>query len=303
MIPSDLKSLLAKQHYKLAGGHSAVKVCMWTKRSIEGRGFCYKQKFYGIESHRCLQMTPAVSWCTHRCLFCWRNTEYTLGQSLPGCDEPSLIIDECVRQHRLLLSGFGGTKKADKRMLCEAMSPRHAAISLSGEPTIYPKIDDLIGEFHRRNFTTYLVTNGTFPEKIESLSNLPTQLYLSLDAPNEDVYKRTDLPLIRDGWQRINRTLGLFPSLGTRKVVRLTLVRDLNATDIKGYAKLISKAEPDYVEVKSFMFVGGSRVRDLSLDRMLKMGEIMDFSEKLAQEMGYTVKDSKADSRVALLSK
>jgi tRNA wybutosine-synthesizing protein 1 len=126
---------------------------------------------------------------------------------------------------------------------------------------------------------------------------------VSLDAPSEEVYMRTDLPLIEDGWERINRTLELLPSIGTRKVVRLTLVRDLNATDVKGYAKLIAKAQPDFVEVKSFMFVGGSRVRGLSLDRMLKMQEIMEFSGMLAEELGYKVKDSKADSRVALLSK
>ncbi|MCX6695122.1 MAG: 4-demethylwyosine synthase TYW1 [Candidatus Altiarchaeota archaeon] len=303
MLPAELRSLLNKQHYKLAGRHSAVKVCLWTKRSIQDVGFCYKQKFYGIECHRCLQMTPAVSWCTHRCIFCWRNTEYTLGQSLPEFDDPDYIIDESILQHQKLLSGLGGTEKTNMRKLEEAMNPRHAAISLSGEPTIYPRLDDLIGSFHRRGFTTYLVSNGTFPEKLESLANLPTQLYVSLDAPSREVYLKTDLPLIRDGWERINRTLELFPSLDTKKVVRLTLVRDLNATDVSGYAKLISKAQPDFVEVKSFMFVGSSRCRDLSLERMLKMDEIMEFSRKLAAELGYKVKDSKADSRVALISK
>jgi wyosine [tRNA(Phe)-imidazoG37] synthetase (radical SAM superfamily) len=29
-------------------------------------------EFYGIRSHRCLQMTPVVDQCTHNCLFCWR---------------------------------------------------------------------------------------------------------------------------------------------------------------------------------------------------------------------------------------
>jgi len=78
MLTNDIKKVLEKQHYKLAGRHSAVKLCTWTKKSIRDKGSCYKQQFYGIESHRCLQMTPAVSWCTQKCLFCWSNIEQTL---------------------------------------------------------------------------------------------------------------------------------------------------------------------------------------------------------------------------------
>ncbi|MDD5111641.1 MAG: 4-demethylwyosine synthase TYW1, partial [Candidatus Altiarchaeota archaeon] len=73
----DIRPLLEKQRYKTAGSHSAVKLCHWAKKSILNEGYCYKQQFYGIQSHRCLQMTPAVAWCTHKCVFCWRMTEYT----------------------------------------------------------------------------------------------------------------------------------------------------------------------------------------------------------------------------------
>jgi tRNA wybutosine-synthesizing protein 1 len=61
MIPQNLRDLLEKQQYRIVGNHSAVKICHWTKESIRERGFCYKQQFYGINAHRCLQMTPAVA--------------------------------------------------------------------------------------------------------------------------------------------------------------------------------------------------------------------------------------------------
>ncbi|MFH1055894.1 MAG: 4-demethylwyosine synthase TYW1, partial [Candidatus Altiarchaeota archaeon] len=93
MLPEGLKGVLAKQRYSLVGGHSAVKPCLWLGKSLRGEGFCYKQKFYGIESHRCMQMTPAVGWCTQRCVFCWRNTEYTLDTRMEGWDEPEDIIE------------------------------------------------------------------------------------------------------------------------------------------------------------------------------------------------------------------
>jgi len=298
-----LKNLLQRQHYKIVGRHSAVKICHWTKKSIRDEGFCYKQKFYGIESHRCLQMAPAVSWCTHRCVFCWRNTEYTLGTELLECDEPSEIIDEAVKKHRDLLSGFGGIPDdINMKKYRESSEPKHAAISLSGEPTVYPKLDELIGEFTRRGFTTYLVSNGTFPERLKLLDNLPTQLYLSLDAPNEEVYRKTDLPLLADGWGRIKESLGLMPSFDTRTVVRLTLVKGWNMTSVTDYAKLISTADPDFVEVKAFMFVGGSRTR-LSIDNMPSFNEVKAFSEQLARDLSYSMKDFKEDSRVFLLTR
>lgn len=47
---------------------------------------------------------------------------------------------------------------------------------------IHPEIDDLISEFKKQDFTTFLVSNGSMDEKLANLENEPTQLYLSLDA-------------------------------------------------------------------------------------------------------------------------
>jgi len=139
MINSDLRGVLEKQKYRLIGRHSAIKLCAWTKKSIRDQGVCYKQQFYGIECHRCLQMTPAVSWCTHRCVFCWRNVEQTIGTELPVFDEPGYIIDEAIKLQRKLMEGYAGVPdKVNQKKYREAQDPNQAAISLSGEPTIYP---------------------------------------------------------------------------------------------------------------------------------------------------------------------
>ncbi|MFB0543144.1 MAG: 4-demethylwyosine synthase TYW1, partial [Candidatus Bathyarchaeia archaeon] len=76
VLPEELLRTYRKQQYQLAGGHSAVKTCHWTKESLRTgeRRFCYKQKFYGIRTLRCLQMTPSLGKCLQRCLFCWRAT-------------------------------------------------------------------------------------------------------------------------------------------------------------------------------------------------------------------------------------
>ena len=95
----DVWSTLKRQKYKIVGAHSAVKICHWTKKSLIENRVCYKQKFYGIESHRCLQMTPSVAWCTHKCLFCWRPVEYN--EDTPySYDVPEAIVEGCINAQR-----------------------------------------------------------------------------------------------------------------------------------------------------------------------------------------------------------
>jgi tRNA wybutosine-synthesizing protein 1 len=209
-------------------------------------------------------------------------------------DDPEDIIEKSIEAQRMLLTGFGGLDKVDKRRYEEARNPNQVAI--------YPKLSGLIEGFHKRGATTFLVSNGTLPERLKSLDPLPTQLYVSVVAPDEDTYRRVCDPISASSWGKIQETLCLFPSLDTRKVVRITLVKGLNMSDPGGYAKLIGKAEPDYVEVKAYMFIGGSRKR-LSLSNMPSHDEVRAFSENLASELGYVLKDEKRDSRVVLLSK
>ncbi|MBD3388505.1 MAG: 4-demethylwyosine synthase TYW1 [Candidatus Altiarchaeales archaeon] len=302
MISEALRRLLAKQHYSLVGGHSAVKPCLWLKKSLRGEGHCYKQRFYGIESHRCMQMTPAVGWCTHACVFCWRNTEHTMGVGMDSWEDPEEIVEGCFNAQRQAISGFGGSDGVDMDRFREAQEPSHAAISLAGEPTIYPDIGGLIECFKKRAMTTYLVTNGTLPGRLEALDTLPSQLYMSLVAPDRETHRRVCAPLVSDAWDSINSTLELFPSLDTRKVIRLTAVKGWNMLDPQAYARLISRANPDFVEVKAFMFVGGSRNR-LSMDNMPSHSEVRAFAGELAGELSYEVADEKVESRVALLKR
>ncbi|MBQ2486045.1 MAG: 4-demethylwyosine synthase TYW1, partial [Methanomethylophilus sp.] len=71
-MDENYKATLIKQQYRLYKDHSAVKLCGWLKESLVHCRNCYKQDFYGIQSHRCLQMTPSINECTHMCPFCWR---------------------------------------------------------------------------------------------------------------------------------------------------------------------------------------------------------------------------------------
>jgi len=291
--------------YKIIGEHSAVKLCAWCKKSIKsgGKEFCYKQKFYGIESHRCIQMTPALPFCTLKCQFCWRDTSITFPKWTGKADEPKQIIEKSIEAQRQLLSGLGGVPHSEK-FLKEAREPKHAALSLAGEPLFYEKMPELIFELRKRKMTSFLVTNGTLPEKLEALANnnsLPTQLYVSLSANSKEMFYLINKPLIRDGWEKLNKTLELLPQVKTKKVIRMTMMKE-SMKEPEKYSALIERAKPDFVEIKAAMSVGFARAR-MNYSDMLKHAEVKEFSEKLAQISGYKFAGEKADSRVVLLKR
>ena len=261
---------------------------------------CYKQKFYGIQSHRCLQMTPAVNWCTQKCLFCWRPVRFT--EEVPDTvDDPKVIVEKSIEAQRTLLSGYQGVlDRVDRKKLDEAQNPNNVAISLSGEPTCYPKLSELIGEYKRSGFTTFLVTNGTNPDIIEHMDSLPWNLYVTVAAPNKNIYRILCNPIIPDGWERLNRTLDLFPSLDTQKVMRLTLVKGYNMCNPEEYAKLIERAQPTYVETKAYMYVGFSRNR-LTIENMPMHEDIQEFARSLEELTSYRISNESPESRVILL--
>jgi len=293
--------------YRLVGKnrHSAVKVCLWAKKSLLNAGACYKEQFYskelGVQSHRCLQLTPSLLFCDHRCVFCWRNVDLTSQDWKGSVDEPAEILDGAISAQRLLLSGFGGNTDVDKKKFKEAQDPKHCAISLAGEPTIYPKINELIDECKRRGMTSFLVTNGQHPEVLENLAG-PTQLYISLVAPDERTYSEVCRPMGANGWEKLNRSLELMSSFNWRKVVRLTLAKGVNMKDPEEYSRLAEKTGCDFIEVKGYMCVGYSR-RRLGMENMPLHQEIKDFAERLSEETGYRPVDESEPSRVVLLKK
>ena len=158
----------------------------------------------------------------------------------------------------------------------EATIPNHAAISLDGEPLLYPKISEFVQEFKSRNMTTFIVTNGTLPERIKKLDPLPSQLYITLPAPNENIYKKICRPMIKDGWSKIMESLDLVQSLSCRTLVRLTAVKNMNLEDkfIEEYVKIIKNSNPNFFEIKGFTL----QARALLIKERLKSEkEVQDY--------------------------
>jgi tRNA wybutosine-synthesizing protein 1 len=293
MIDEKSRKILKKQHYVIVGEHSGVQICRWTKKSLINEGVCYKEKFYGIKSHLCCQMTPSIIFCDNKCLHCWRAIELTQGNKIKGkINSPKEIIDGCIKAQIKLLNGFGSNKKLNKEKFSESKEPMQFAISLSGEPMIYNQIGELIEELRKRGKTSFLVTNGLHPEKLKELirkKQLPTQLYISVNTSNEKLYKEFHRSSMKNAWQKLNESLEIMNLLKKEKVrtvFRMNLVKDLNMYDdlIEEYAKLILKANPMFIEIKGYMSVGYARER-LGYNRMPWHKDILDFSKKLVKEL------------------
>jgi len=295
---------LEKQGYRKVGNHSAVKICNWTRNMLRGKGGCYKYVFYGIRSHQCLQMTTSM-FCASRCKFCWRGQKAPVSKNWYGpVDSPEHIIKHSIDNHINLLQGFKGKgyEKADKSKVAEIEDIRHVALSLTGEPITYPKINEILEEFHKRKISTFLVTNAQYPEQIEKIKNV-TQLYLSIDAPNKKLMKKIDNPLFDDYWERMLSCLDLLKTRNYRTCIRLTLIKNENMEDLEGYADLIKQGSPDVLELKSYVWVGESQ-KNYKVENMPFMKEVREFAKNLIEKMPeYEIIREHIPSRVILLAK
>lgn len=300
---------LTKAKYGISD-HSTVELCHWTKKSFKNEGDCYKMKFYGITTHRCMEFSPAGMFCENRCVYCWRPMEFYNSMKMPEdkVAEPEMIVDNLMAERKKLIMGHYGDPRQDKTKLDESLRPSHYAISLSGEPTMYPKLPQLIKYLKSLPETKsiFLVTNGQEPDMIQRLQDedaLPTQIYLSTNAPNEEVFQSINKPRYKDSWERWNTSLNMLSKMNTRTVLRITLIRDYNFEDelISEFAKILKLANPHFVEIKSYMHVGRSTNR-LDYSNVLDMSEVRHFASNLANESKmFSIMDESQISRIVVL--
>lgn len=300
IMDSKLKRDFEKQGYRFVGSHSAVKVCLWCKRAVTGKGVCYKNTFYGINSHQCIQASVSVNNCYLRCEFCWRCLDYTEAREIENPDDPKFILDGLIAEQKRYLQGFKGNKEVDEKRFKEAMSPKHVALSLAGDACLYPRLPELIDEIRSRGMTSFLVTNGLRPDMLKRLmKHKPTQLYITVAAPDEKTYLKTCNPLVPGAWKRMNESLKLLQKF-ERSTVRLTLAKGLNMVNPEGYVKLLKDLKIDFVEMKAAMPVGYAQYR-IAYESMPRHDEIREFAQRICDLAGFRIVDEKENSRVVLL--
>ena len=302
----ELVSAFKKKQYGFCK-EASVQICEWNKKAIRtnGKERCYKQDFYGADTLSCHQIAPTTFWCNNFCIFCWRPKEYMIKKRVKEIS-PNEMIDGLIKERKKLLQGFYGSVK--KEVVDNALEQKHWAISLSGEPTLYKQLPLLIKTLKKRKGTetVFLVSNGQNPKALLKLWEqraLPTQLYISIQAPNQKLFKSITCNNEKNGWKNFLKTLAMLKLLPTRIVIRLTLIKGLNDDEktLKEFSELLEVVQSDFIEVKSYMWLGLSRER-LKKENMPSHEEIKIFSKKLVKLMpSYKFENEKKDSRIVLL--
>ncbi|KAL4674961.1 hypothetical protein H8957_008981 [Semnopithecus entellus] len=289
MITPALREALTKQGYQLIGSHSGVKLCRWTKSMLRGRGGCYKHTFYGIESHRCMETTPSLA-CANKCVFCWRHHTNPVGTEWRWkMDQPEMILKEAVENHQNMIKQFkagsfslysAGVPGVKAERFEEGMTVKHCALSLVGEPIMYPEINRFLKLLHQCKISSFLVTNAQFPAEIRNLKPV-TQLYVSVDASTKESLKKIDRPLFKDFWQRFLDSLKALAAKQQRTVYRLTLVKAWNVDELQAYAQLVFLGNPDFIEVKGVTYCGESSASSLTMAHVPWHEEVVQFVREL----------------------
>jgi tRNA wybutosine-synthesizing protein 1 len=291
MVPttSPTYAALTKQGYTIVGSHSGVKICRWTKSALRGRGSCYKNSFYGIKSHLCMETTPSLS-CSNKCVFCWRHGTNPVGTTWRWkLDPPDLIFQGVKEGHYKKIKMMRGVPGVRAERFAEAMRIRHCALSLVGEPIFYPHINEFVSLLHGEHISSFLVCNAQHPDQLTALHRV-TQLYVSIDASNCDSLRKIDRPLHRDFWERFQRCLDILREKRhvQRTVYRLTLVKGFNIDDeVVGYADLIDRGLPCFVEVKGVTYCGtsSSAAAGLTMQNVPFYEEVVSFVVALNDEL------------------
>ena len=128
---NQVTQTLARQGYHLVGS-GAIKPCLWLSRAMRGGDQCYKHHFYGISSHRCVQMTPTLE-CNHLCLHCWRPIDDPVPAKVHL--EPAELLDGILAGQQKFLSGYGGAKTTDLARLAQAREAKQLIILADLSPS------------------------------------------------------------------------------------------------------------------------------------------------------------------------
>jgi tRNA wybutosine-synthesizing protein 1 len=225
-------------------------------------------------------------------------------------ENPIHILEGAIFEQKRILSGYKAQVlqgKIEEQKYKESINPNQIAISLSGEPLFYTKLDELIRISKEKRFSVFLVTSGVLPKTLDTLKEKdaePSRFFLSLTASNKKLYLKINRPIKTSLWEALMTTIDNVEEFRCPTVIRITLIKDVNTQkeNLREFSELIKRSGCRNIEVKAYMNVGFS-MRRLTENNMPSFNEVKKFSEGIGEMTGYKIRNEAPDSRVVLLSK
>lgn len=200
-------------------------------------------------------------------------------------DPPEYLLEQSISKHQKMIKQMRGVPGVKPERFKEAFTVKHCALSLVGEPIMYPHINEYVKLLHDKEISSFLVTNAQFPDRIKQMTPV-TQLYVSIDAATKDTLKAVDRPLFSDFWERFIGSLQAMKDKRTRTVYRLTLVKSFNMEELLAYKKLVELGQPTLIEVKGVTFCGEQNASNLTMQNVPFHHEVRKFCEALCEVVG-----------------
>eukprot|EP01069_Polyplicarium_translucidae_P001222 Polyplicarium_translucidae@DN1580_c0_g1_i2.p1 len=228
-----------------------------------------------------MEATPSLA-CANKCIFCWRHHQNPVGTAWRWkTDDPRDIVEGFIMEHLKMIKPLKGLPDLDPSRFAAACRVKHCALSLVGEPVMYPRLNELLAELHARHVSTFLVTNAQFPDAMRRAPPC-TQLYVSVDGAEPSELKAVGRPLFTDFWDRYMESLDVLRLKEQRTVFRLTLIKERNMGHLQQYADLVERGQPDFIEVKGVTYCGTSSTSGLTIKNCPWHEEVLEFCESLA---------------------
>ena len=115
-----------------------------------------------------------------------------------------MILDQAMSNHYKSIHGMKDAPGVTPERYADAHRIRHCALSLVGEPIMYPYIQEFLDLLHKKDISTFLVTNAQFPDRLKEIGPV-TQLYISIDAATKDSLKVTHNILFECRFQALQK--------------------------------------------------------------------------------------------------
>ena len=128
---------------------SGVKLCRWTKaRSCAVMRRVLQAQLLRHREPPVHGATPSLA-CANKCVFCWRHHTNPVGREWRWqMDDAETLVTSAISEHKGMIKQMKGVPGVLPERLAEGMDPRHCALSLVGEPIMYPEIDKFVSLLH-----------------------------------------------------------------------------------------------------------------------------------------------------------